>query len=278
MNHHDVIMAMRHPLVLHHGNCMDGFGSAWAIHQAFGNDADYVPQLYGQSNPPDVTGRDVLIVDYSYPRAQLLEMNAVARSLICLDHHKTAQADLEGLDFALFDMNRSGAGLTWDVVHQSKRPTLIEYVEDRDLWRFALPDSKQINAWIGCVEMTFADWDFLHCELRDRPQSVAIAGSAVLRKIDCYVRDMCTQARRIEFAGHADIPVVNAPYINTSELVGELAKSAPFAVGWFHNSAGMYQYSLRSRGDFDVSELAKRFGGGGHRQAAGFSSATMVHS
>jgi uncharacterized protein len=277
MNHHDVILAMRHPLVITHSECFDGFGSAWAAYQMFGDDAEYMPAKYGDQIP-DVTGRDVLIADFSFKRDVMLSLNAQARSLVCLDHHVTAQSDLDGLDFALFDMNRSGAGITWDVLHgRNSRPPLIEYVEDRDLWRFALVDSKEINAWIGCVDFDFGAWDDLADSLRVIPREVATRGAAVLRKTDCYVRDMCKQARRIEFAGHADIPVVNCPYINCSELVGELAKTAPFAVGWFHNGAGMYQYSLRSRGEYDVSELAKRFGGGGHVGAAGFSSKTMVH-
>ncbi len=41
-----------------------------------------------------------------------------------------------------------------------------------------------------------------------------------------------------------------------SKLVGHLAESAPFAVGWFQRADGLYQYSLRSCGDFDVSSLA----------------------
>lgn len=277
MNHHDVILTMRYPLVLFHGDCMDGFGSAWAAHELFGDGAEYVPAVYGRGELPDVAGRDVLILDYSYPRAVLLNMTARARSLVLLDHHKTAEADLQGLDFALFDMNRSGAGIAWDTIHSpDSRPNLIQYVEDRDLWKFQLPNSKAINAWIGCVEQTFDEWDHLAGLLDGYGYSVAERGAAILRKIDCYVRDMVKQARVCTFAGHPGVPVVNAPYINTSELVGELAKSAPFAVGWFQDGDGKYRYSLRSCGEFDVSALAKTFGGGGHRQAAGFTSDLQV--
>ena len=42
-------------------------------------------------------------------------------------------------------------------------------------------------------------------------------------------------------------------------------------------SDGRFQYSLRSRGDFDVSELAKKHGGGGHKGAAGFVVDELVH-
>lgn len=59
----------------------------------------------------------------------------------------------------------------------------------------------------------------------------------------------------------------------SSELVGKLAEGpVPFAVGWFQRGDGKYAYSLRSRGEYDVSKLAVRYGGGGHRNAAGFQS------
>lgn len=275
MNHTETVLAMRNPLVIYHDNCMDGFGAAWSVRFMFDDDAEYIPASYGQ-DAPDVAGRDVIIADFSYPRAKLLEMHTSARSLVVLDHHKTAAADLEGLDFALFDMNRSGAGITWDVVCGSLRAPLIDYIEDRDLWHFALPRSRDINAWIGCVDFTFADYDLLALEIGESFATVADRGFAVQVKIERYVREMARQASRVSFAGHDGVPVVNAPYINTSELVGHLAESAPFAVGWFRDSEGTFRYSLRSRGDVDVSAIAKQFGGGGHKNAAGFSSRELL--
>ena len=67
---------------------------------------------------------------------------------------------------------------------------------------------------------------------------------------------MAEQARTVEVEGQK-VPMVNAPYICISELVGKLAESAPFAVGWFQRSDGLYAYSLRSRGPdgVDVSEM-----------------------
>jgi len=255
-------------VVIYHANCIDGFTAAWVAYQCFRDDAVYVPASYGDV-PPDVTDREVVIVDFSYPRDVLLSMKERARSLIVLDHHKTAAEALDGLPFAEFDMERSGAGMVWDHFHGGERPWLVDYVEDRDLWRFKLPHSKEINAWIGaCRRDSFADWDKLAATSLDE---VIKKGDAVLAYVDRYVHEMCAQARTVRFEGY-DVPIVNAPYICISELVGELAKSAPFAVGWFQRADGRYAYSLRSRGPdgVDVSEIAKRFGGGGHRNAAGF--------
>lgn len=279
------------PLVIFHKNCLDGFTAAWCAWRKFGDEADYHPAQYGDPPPPDVAGRDVLIVDFSYSRHFLLDMVGQAKSLRVLDHHKTAQAELDGLDFCLFDMDRSGAGLAWDELGNNRRTSpgceLVNYVEDRDLWRFALPHSKEINAFIGSFDQTFENWAAIAIALDNAPQreTVVSIGSAILRGVDRYVREMAKQAQSIILPDTwcppqgICVPVVNAPYINTSELVGHLAEAnpwAPFAVGWFQRGDGKYQYSLRSRGTFDVSEVAKRFGGGGHKAAAGFTSLERV--
>lgn len=267
-------------LVIYHANCIDGFTAAWAAWCAFGDDAQYMPAKYGDGAPV-VNGLDVTIVDFSYPRDALLAMEEQANSLLVLDHHKTAQADLEGLNFCTFDMGRSGAGLAWDVLKSGVcRPPLINYVEDRDLWRFALPCSKEINAFIGTFEQTFGDWSLLDHALEDDFGGCAGAGGAVLRGVDRYCREMAEHLRFVQIGQHI-VPCVNAPYINTSELVGHLAEThsrSPFAAGWFQRGDGQYQYSLRSRGDFDVSAVAKLFGGGGHKNAAGFVVGERVHS
>jgi len=266
-------------LVLFHNACVDGFTAAFCAWLKFRDEAEYVPVNFGQP-APDVTGRDVLIVDFSYQRATLLEMRAKAKSLRVFDHHKTAAEDLAGLDFCVFDMDRSGAGITLDELFGSRANRfgpLVSYVEDRDLWRFNLDFSREVNAWIGCVEQTFDNWHDLAREIHDDLASVIGRGTGALSAVDRYVRDMSKQARMLRFDG-SDVPVVNAPYINTSELVGHLAEAHPFAVGWFQRADAKYQYSLRSRGDVDVSEIAKRYGGGGHRNAAGFVVAERVTS
>jgi oligoribonuclease NrnB/cAMP/cGMP phosphodiesterase (DHH superfamily) len=268
---------MNKTLVIYHGGCYDGHTAAWVCWKQLKAQADH-PAFFAAEYPPagqptvlpDVTGFDVLMVDFCVSREQLLEIKAKAKSFQVLDHHKTSQADCEGLDFCMFDMEQSGAGLAWRYFRgQAEAPWLVSYVEDRDLWRFALPDSKVINAYIAAHKLTtnFEEWS----DLQNMGAKGALTGGrAVLKYLDNYIHVVGGQAIRQTFAGHDDIPVVNAPYMNTSELVGKLSEDAPFAVGWFQRGDGRYQFSLRSRGDFDVSEVAKRFGGGGHKNAAGF--------
>ena len=68
------------------------------------------------------------------------------------------------------------------------------------------------------------------------------------------------------------------PYQNASEMRSVLLDRHPdcvFAAGYFQRADVRWQFSLRSRSDFDVSSVAKRYGGGGHAGAAGFDVASL---
>lgn len=260
---------MSKTLVIYHGGCIDGFTAAWVANRKFGKGSVFKPAKYGEDAPLKFIddNTNVFILDFSYERDVLIDIEKRSLKTMVLDHHKTAEENLQGLDFCKFDMSRSGAGMTWDTLMKFERPWLVNYVEDRDLWRFDLPESKAVNAYIGATEQMFASWDALVNEtLRD----VKLKGAAILKYIDQYVNEITgSLARKVEFEGH-EIPVVNAPFKGISEVVGALAGEAVFAMGWWQQSDGQFQYALRSRGDFDVSEIARKYGGGGHKNAAGF--------
>lgn len=258
------------PLVIYHGGCRDGFCAAWVAHRKFA-DADFHAGYYGQP-PPDVDGRDVFVVDFSYPRPLMDEMFRRAKSLLVLDHHKTAEAALVGAPYATFDMERSGAGMAWDHFFPGEpRPWLVDYTEDRDLWRWKLPGSREFNGRIAILPFDFAAWT----EAEGRQDGAHEMGEAVIAKTAQYVAEVRKNARRVTFAGR-NVPLVNAPQVDISELLDALAQGEYFAIGWWQRADGVFQYSLRSRGDFDVSALAKLHGGGGHRNAAGFQSTELL--
>lgn len=277
-----------------HGSCRDGFCAAWVLHRKFGEAIEIHHAYYGKE-PPEVMDRDVIMADFSYPRDVMERIAATARSLVVLDHHKTAEAALDG--FAedmhrtnapvdvVFDMERSGAGIAWDYFFPGEpRPWLVDYVEDRDLWRHRLPDSTLVNAYIGILAFDFPTWTLAsQCTIED----FATAGRNVRAKVQQYVNEASKNLRWVTVLtgtqGGCRVPVVNAPQVDISELLDAiLTQSArenmppcDFAVGWWQRFDGLFQFSLRSRGDFDVSEIAKAFGGGGHRNAAGFQLATL---
>ena len=261
-------------LVIYHGGCTDGFTAAWVcLRFTEFKQAETLGASYDQP-PPDVDGKDVVIVDFSYPRAELLQMAAAARSLRVLDHHKTAEADLKGLDFCVFDMERSGCGLAWDVLASpataEPRPWLVNAVEDKDLWRFRFSDTRHILAYLSAQPLTFERWDAI---FSDGPEAAVTAGAAIQDYIDNYGVLLRNQARLERLAGF-EVPTINAPLLNISEHLDELLADhadSPFVAAYFRRGDGIWQFSLRSEDSrIDVSEVAKGFGGGGHRNAAGF--------
>jgi len=115
------------PLVIYHGNCADGFSAAWCFWRYHRDTADYVAGVY-QTAPPDVTGRDVYLVDFSYKRAVVADMLTKAARVTLIDHHKTAIEDLAGLEGLrqVTDLDRSGATLAWDFLFPDEdRPLLL---------------------------------------------------------------------------------------------------------------------------------------------------------
>lgn len=264
------------PLVIYHANCMDGLVAAWAVKMALG-EVETLAADYGDA-PPDVRGRRVIIVDFSYPRETLEKMFIDAASLIVLDHHKTAAEALAGLPYAVFDMTRSGASLAWDHFFlTAPRPWIIDYVEDRDLWRWALPHSKEINAYLSVIPKTMGMIDRI---ARGKSADLIALGETVLLAQRVYLDETKRQARMGVLKGHTSpfVPIVNAGRYCHSELIGELAEGHPFAVGWCQLADGEFLYSLRSRdGGEDVSAIAKKLGGGGHRNAARFKSKSIAH-
>ena len=272
------------PLVLYHENCPDGFTAAWAVWKALGDQAEYRAMNYGQpmpSAPSDYDGRRLIFVDFSLPRAQLETLIRFGARIEVYDHHKTAEADLRDLAGAkvVFDMERSGAGIAWDEFHQGEavwlglRPRLISYVEDRDLWRWALPDSREINEYVFSVERTFERWDELAAMVEGQIGTVVGAGRALLRAKRVRVEKVCENVQWLTFGNLHPIPVVNTAwdFSEIGEYLCERFPDAPCGGYWFER-ADKTQWGFRSRGDFDVSALCRQYGGGGHRNAAGFTS------
>ena len=263
-------------VVIYHANCNDGFCAAWLYWRAVGRQPDllgagaveYVSAQYGD-NPPDVRGKHVLIFDFSYDRAALQKMHSEAATLRVFDHHKTAQEELEGLDYCTFDMKKSGARLAQEFLGEGDN-WLVDYTEDRDLWWWQLPSSQEVSAGLMSYPRMFKTWEQLF--QRGMPR-LREEGSAILRYQETLVRSAVTHPGRVKILEY-EVPAVNTNGgFLLSEIVGALAadhQDAPFAAGFFMLPGGATVYSLRAHGNFDVSAVAKKMGGGGHPGAAGF--------
>jgi len=262
-------------IVIYHSNCLDGFAAAYIASLRY-PEATFFAAQYGDP-PPCVDGQDVLIVDFSYSRDVLLDMWTRTRTLRVLDHHKTAEASLAGLDCCTFDLARSGAMLIWDHLFAGvPAPLLVSYVQDRDLWLWKLPHSREVSAYLWTIPRIFESWALARGRIETDMDAVVKLGAFALRVSDEYVESHVPRAGRVEIDGHV-VPCINTTFA-VSELVGELAQGHPFAAGWFQRDDGRFVYSLRSRepSDVDVSAIARKYGGGGHARAAGFTLACLL--
>ncbi|ABQ26642.1 hypothetical protein [Geotalea uraniireducens] len=268
---------MERPLVIYHSTCPDGFSAAYAFYDHFrrGEECpcDFAAAVHGEE-PPDVTGRDVLIVDFSFRRPVLKEMCRRARTVTVIDHHVSAEMDLAGLEQEhdnlrlVFDMDKSGAVLAWEFCHDTPPPRLLLHVQDRDLWRFTLDGTNDIYAALMSRPFDFATWERL-CSSAAALEELVAEGQAInryrRRMIDLHLE----KAVMTTIAG-CRVPVVNGYEEIMSDLVGELAAGHPFAAG-YQDQGTLRKWSLRSGPDgADVAAIAVSFGGGGHRHAAGF--------
>lgn len=260
-------------LCIYHGNCADGFSAAVVTLCALGmENVDFHAGFFGHE-PPDVTDRTVYIVDFSYPREVMIEMAKTAERIVVLDHHKTAEKHLVDLPDNIethFDMNRSGAIMAWDYFYPDQDPPrVLLHVQDRDLWRFELDHTREIQSALFSYPYELDLWyrlvmtdEYIEDLIRD--------GKAINRK---HMKDV---DELIAVAGHSltlcgyKIPALNAPYFYSSEAGSELAKDAPFAACYYIKANEVYISLRSSPKGVDVSEIAETFGGGGHRAAAAF--------
>lgn len=287
--------------VIYHGHCNDGFGAFWAFNQL----ADY--GSFSQSSeeghygkPPallnnaDLSKYDLWILDFSYPWNTLVDLASKFNQVVVIDHHKTFIDSLQPIANSIdvdnykapsnltiiWDLERSGAGLTWDYLAQLftpsgfKRPYLINYIEDRDIWKHKLPHTKEINAVIAATPKTIVDYNELQLDLAQSSGHVVKTGEALLGQHQRICQDIVSQSQRcILYEGETKhVGLISNCTGHFASDVGTLLaeKSGSFGATWITESDGSVKFSLRSIGDYDVSAIAKSYGGGGHKNAAGF--------
>jgi len=263
-------------VILYHGShCPDGFGAAYAAWKKFGDTAEYIPLSRGEVPPVElVRGKHAYFVDFSYTKPVMDEFAAVATTLTVLDHHEGVQDVIESFPTHVYDSNRSGAGIAWDYFHpDTARPKLINHVEDDDLFRFALTDTREIITFLEVQPFEFQLWDEFATSL-DNPE----ARETMLTKARTYreyfeilANISVENAKVVSFEGQEIYFGYAHPLKSLKSLVGNLLarKQGPFALVVSPHPEG-YGVSIRGDGSIDVSKIAQKFGGNGHPNSSGF--------
>lgn len=271
-------------VIIYHADCRDGFGAAYAAWKKFGDGASYLPWRDHIIAPEGLTGKEIYIVDFSFRRPTFEALLAQNTQVVVIDHHQTAREDVTAFPQNVFDNDHSGCVLAWQYFHPGTEvPELLLYIEDHDLWRFALPENREYNVALGQYDVSFASWDALIAELAASEANRVnfIAKGALIAKFEDKLVDTILATReRVLFEGH-EMWAVNAERIYRSILGNKLAllneAEGRIAIGIvYYHSHGRVNISLRSRGDVDVAALAEKHGGGGHMRAAGIEVATFA--
>lgn len=268
-------------VVIYHAGCADGLAAAWSFRQTDKFGPIHFHHAFERSFKkdkkfPDINNKDVYIVDYSYPRDELIAMRSVAKSLTILDHHKTAMADLtppiDGVN-TIFDMKKCGAEITWEFLHgDTPAPWWLHHIRDRDLWDWKYTESKYFSAMLSDMGICFESLDAIDAISEEERIHFYNKGKSLIEFQNKEIIALCKFAQLVMFENQPVFAVNSVRY--RSEIGSELAArpECKFSFVYRHDiNTNEWWISLRGKGGIDLGIVAKKYGGGGHPDAAGFS-------
>ncbi len=261
-------------VVIHHSPCPDGFTAAYVAWRKFGDKASYVPASHGQQPPEGLDGKEVYVIDFSYTKETMQLIERKAKSLTVLDHHKTAEDAVRSLKDFRFALDYSGAGLAWQYFFPDHAmPKIVQYIQEGDLNRSTLPFTYEIERVIYATPFTFDAFTILDDQLETPElfEAFVAKGKAYGEHFKRLADTIAESAELVSFEGY-EVYAANVPGVFKHEIAMQLCEKykKPFGLVWRQLADGTKRISLRSREDVDVTEIAKKYGGGGHKNAVAF--------
>lgn len=269
------------PILLYHGSCPDGFGSAFSFWKKYKDEIEYKAMIHGDSIPECLRDRVIYFADFCFKKEEMKIICDNNKKVILIDHHKTAFEDMKNFSHknleSIFDMNKSGAGLSWEFNFPNEPlPVLLQYIQDRDINNWLLPDGEAYLAAIDSHEFDFQVWNdlFEKSESKNGFRRIVNSGKIVVNFMKENVEHLKTKIFILNIKG-INFPTVNTGIFWRNKLLNEIANEKDgFSAGYNYDGT-FYNFSLRSNDKngimLDVSEIAEKFpGGGGHKGAAGF--------
>lgn len=269
-------------IVFYHKNCHDGLASAWAAWRKFKNKAEYIALNYQSPYDYSIKDKKLYFLDVCPNRKILEKLKKDNCEIVIIDHHLSARKNLDlacpGSFIIRLNMKRSAAVLTWKYFFPEKKiPKILLYVEDMDLWNFKMRFSREIVSSISLLNFDSKEWNRLFYDIEDnkKRKKYILTGKEIVKHEDEMIKEIVQKAKKIKM-GKIKTLVVNSSVL-ISQIGDVLIKQLPpMAIIWFE-AGDLKRISLRSNGKVDVSKIAEKYGGGGHKCAAGFAIKSKDH-
>lgn len=251
--------------VYYHNADLDGLCSGAIAYLNYGESAEYCGVNYGDPIDLDPKLDLILFVDFApqpWP-------NPVLENVFVIDHHKTS-IGLPGIINTKF----AACELVWDYFQLERRPLAVTYIGSADTWRKTEDWITHIVPFCVALQTEWPDiknplWVKLFSDPSILPYMIH-SGSHMLKYSRAqYARLANDQAYQTYFAGYAAAVIIGGD--KGSSRFGGYEHNCQIMVVVQKVGTRFWRYHLYSRDDGpDVSEIAKSFGGGGHKHAAGF--------
>lgn len=264
---------MDRTIVFYHGDCPDGFGGAYSAWKKFGDTVEYRGLSRDKPAPTDIEGAVLYFIDFCYDQPTMDRIVAEAKSVIVLDHHEGVRSVIESMPEYRYSEDKSGATVAWEYFHPGvPAPKLLQYVEDGDLYRHALPHAHQVLSYCYMQPFTFQDWEKLIPELEDpkRFAEIVAIGQAYTDHSVYLVQEIAKRAELVTFEGYT-VYLASCSKFHASFVGHTLAKKkGPLALIATVKPDHL-RVSMRGDGSVDLTKIAQKYGGNGHPNAAAFS-------
>lgn len=266
---------MKNIAVFYHEDCLDGFGAAWAAWKKLGNKAEYIgisPKPFTESLKK-AENKIVYFLDAAPDDPKTIRiLKERNKEIIIIDHHITRKNILSLYSKSLFSLNHSGAVLSWQYFHPGKStPELLSRIEDNDLWKFKMNSSKEIFSSLQIYPFNFQFWNKLSSDFENtkKRKKYIEEGKAIIKFTQNSIESLVPKASKVKFEGYIALAVNSS--VMGSEIANYIVEKKGFPIGIIWSQVGKkIRVQLRSRPSIDVSRLAVKYGGGGHKNAAGF--------
>lgn len=263
---------MKNTVIIYHKNCPDGFSSAWVAWKKFGNKAEYIAASHPSFPPKNIKDKEVYMLDFCYSKEHMKNLVSVVKKLVVIDHHISQKEAIKFSTENVFTVKNSGATLSWKYFFPNKKiPKLLLHIEDKDIWTFAIKGTEAYMAMLETIPFDFKTWDKLikNFENPVKRKSYYEKGLAILGFSKQNIENIALSAEWVIFNNKKCLAVNSPSFVSE---IGHILASRAKGIGiiWCKKN-GKIKISLRSNGKVDVSKIALKKGGGGHRAAASFS-------